>query len=93
MSFWNNKEPLGLPTGTVRAVLVLLFGVAVIFPVFKFAAYEQDIPQSVKEIMLVLVGGLQAIISKYFEIRAKTETSDEMKALVKREEEVRNAVQ
>jgi hypothetical protein len=71
MKFFDHTQPLALPKGSVRALLVLLFGIAIVFPIFKFAAYHEDIPQTVKEIMLVLVGGLQAIVNKYFEIREK----------------------
>lgn len=71
MKYFSNPEPFGLPRGTIRAIIVLLFGIAIVFPIFKFAAYHEDIPQTVKEVMLVLVGGLQAIVNKYFELREK----------------------
>jgi len=93
MSFWNKEQPFGLPKGTIRALLVVLFGVAVVFPIFKFAVYEQDIPQSVKEVMLVLVGGLQSIIAKYFDIRKdddKLMAGTVERKEIRAEEEVKN---
>lgn len=79
MTFFNPNNPLALPKGSVRAMLVILFGVAVVFPIFKFAVYQQEIPQTVKEIMLVLVGGLQPIIKSYFDVREKEDTRAEVK--------------
>lgn len=59
MSFFNGKEPLGLPEGSVRALLALTIVIAAIVAVFvleesRFAA------------LLALVGGVTVY---YFEQR------------------------
>jgi hypothetical protein len=65
MSFWNPNEPLGLPKGSVTALLAifLVFPLALAMVVYTFAA--NDIPPSVKDIMLVLVGVAGKVISDY----------------------------
>lgn len=62
-------QPLWLPPGSIRAMIVLVGLVAVVFPLFKLITWGGTMDQSVKEILLVIVGYLTAIINKYFESR------------------------
>ncbi len=71
-SYWfNPNNPLWLPPGTVRAIIVLAFAAAVVIPLLKFAAYREEIPQTVKEVVLFMAGSLYPLIAKYMEVRAK----------------------
>lgn len=63
------NEPLWLPPGSVRAIIVLIGLIAVVFPLFKLITWGGTMDQSVKEILLVIVGYLAGIINKYFEMR------------------------
>lgn len=75
MSFFDNTQPLWLPKGSVRAILVLLMTVAIIFPVFKFVVFHEEIPQTVVQILSLLFGGLIGIVKDYFNSRS-TEGND-----------------
>jgi hypothetical protein len=80
MAFFGNKnEPFGLPRGSVTAIMVLMFGFAVIFPLIRFSFFHEDIPQSVKEVVMFLAGGLMPVILKYMDSRAKDDELDTLK--------------
>ena len=69
MSFFNPNEPLGMPKGSVTALLALflVFPLALAMIVYTFG--KNDIPPSVKDIMLVLVGVAGKVIGDYIASR------------------------
>lgn len=66
----DGRNPLWLPVGSVRAILVILMTLAIIVPVFKFVAFHEEIPQSVVTILSLLFGGLIGIVKDYFNLRS-----------------------
>lgn len=62
-------KPLGLPEGSVRAILVLGALFAVVFPVLIFVFRSTDIPQGVKEVLIFLAGALTGLIKDYINQR------------------------
>ena len=79
--WFSPDNPFWVPKGTVRSILVLMFSFAVIFPIFKFVTYQEEIPQSVKEILLFLSGGLIPIIKMYFDQRNNEDEKDKQNKL------------
>ncbi len=65
-----SNEPLWLPRGSVRAIIVLGALFIVGFPVLIFVFRSADIPQGVKEIILFLAGGLIGLMKDYIVQRA-----------------------
>lgn len=65
----KRNSPLGLPEGSIRALLVIMFSVAIVVPLFKSTLYQTEIPQGTRELLMFLFGALTQIISRYFESR------------------------
>lgn len=66
----KQNEPLWLPRGSVRAIIVLGALFVVAFPVMIFVFRATDIPQGVKEIILFLAGGLIGLLKDYITQRS-----------------------
>ena len=67
------NEPLGLPKGSVTAVLVLSLVLPLAVAMFVYVFQTKDIPQSVKEVMLVLIGVASQVIRDYIASRKEAE--------------------
>lgn len=72
-------KPLGLPEGSVRAILVLGALFAVVFPVMVFVFRSTDIPQGVKEVLIFLAGALTGLLKDYINYRSTEEKKEEVK--------------
>ncbi len=64
-----NKFPLWLPKGSVRAILVMILALPIPILLVRYGFYHEEIPQSVKEVILVLSGLIIQIIKEYFASR------------------------
>lgn len=67
--WFDPTQPLWLPPGTVRAIIVLLGMIACVYPLFKLVTWGGTLDQSVKEILMLVIGYLTAIIKDYFGAR------------------------
>ena len=67
--WFDPTQPLWLPPGTVRALLVLGLTWSVILIMGKFAVMQQDIPAGVKEVMMALLPAIVLLIKDYITIR------------------------
>lgn len=80
MQFFANKnEPFGMPRGTVTAVIIFIFAFSVAFPLVRFSFWAQEIPQTVKEVVIFLAGSLTPLILKYMDSRAKDDEIQELR--------------
>ena len=70
MQFFNDNQPLWLPAGTIRAVLVLSLTFTIIAILLKFAAYHEDIPPGMKEFMTGAITAIVLLIKDYINQRA-----------------------
>jgi hypothetical protein len=69
-SKWFSKEnPLWVPQGTIRALLVLGLTWALIIIMLKFAVYKEEIPATVKELMASLLPAIVLLIKDYLSLR------------------------
>lgn len=68
-TWFDKANPIWLPRGTVRAILVLIAMIAVVYPIFKLVTLGGTLDPAVKEIMLVLVGGLIGLVKDYITSR------------------------
>lgn len=73
MSDEVKKHPLWMPEGSVRAVLVLGALLTVIVPVFVYVFKSEDIPQGVKEVVILIAGGSLSLIKDYITHKSKTD--------------------
>jgi len=71
------NEPLGLPRGSIRAILVLLAALTVIIPVFVYVFRGGEIPGTVKELVIFTAGGLMGLIKDYINYRVKANERDD----------------
>jgi hypothetical protein len=73
LSHKNRKEyfmkPLGLPEGSVRALILLALVLAVVFPVFVLVFMRQDIPPTVDKYLTMLAGAVILLIREYIGLR------------------------
>lgn len=58
-------EPLGLPKGSVRAIILLALTAAVVIPVFVFMFRQTDIPPGIREFLTALVIADIGLIKDY----------------------------
>lgn len=68
--WFSIDQPLWLPEGSVRAILILILTGSVAGIMIKFAAYQEEIPTSVEKIMSALLPALVLLIDKYISSRA-----------------------
>ena len=67
---WFDKtQPFGLPKGTVRAILVLMAMVGILYPVFKLVTWQGTLDPAVKDVLLVLLGALPGLVKDYISMR------------------------
>lgn len=75
--YWfNPTQPLWLPPGTVRALLVLGLTWSVILIMAKFAVMQEDIPPGVKEVMMALLPAIVLLIKDYISIRSNGQSQN-----------------
>ena len=82
MTFFNPNEPLGLPKGSVTALLALALVSPLAIAMIKYTFGSVDIPPSVKDIMLVLIGVAGKVIGDYIASRknGNSQSSEEAKS-------------
>lgn len=67
---WFDKlQPLWLPQGSVRALLVISLTIAVVVVVLKSVAFGTDIPQNVSALLDKLLPAIVVLISQYINAR------------------------
>lgn len=64
-----NKFPLGLPKGSVRAIIVFILIIPVPILLIRYGFAKEEIPASVKDVLLVMAGFIFKIIEIYFNAR------------------------
>lgn len=64
-------QPLWLPPGSIRAILVLGLTISLIMIMGKFAVMQQEIPAGVLEIMKMLLGPIVLLIDRYIQTRSQ----------------------
>jgi hypothetical protein len=67
--WFNPNEPLWLPKGTVRALLVLGLTWALIVVMLKFAILQQEIPASVEKVMMAMLPAIVLLVKDYISAR------------------------
>jgi hypothetical protein len=77
---FNDQNPLWLPPGSVRAVLVLGLTFTVVAILLKFAAYHEDIPPGMEKFMTGAITAIVLLIKDYI-----TQRGNEMSARLKEE--------
>jgi hypothetical protein len=76
-----NKFPLGLPKGSVRAIIVFILILPVPILLIRYGFAKEEIPASVNDVLLVMAGFIFKIIEIYFSARnADPETQEEKKS-------------
>ena len=83
MQFFNDKQPLWLPAGTIRAILVLSLTFTIIAILLKFAAYHEDIPPGMKEFMTGAITAIVLLIKDYISQRGDEDVK-QLKADIER---------
>jgi hypothetical protein len=73
MSFWNSEQPLGLPSGTVRAIIVLTLTFTNCALLMKFAVFKEEMPESVFKLMMATIPTNILLIKDYIASRIKEE--------------------
>lgn len=73
----EKSKPLWMPEGSVRAILVLGSLLTVLIPVLVFVFRKEDIPQSVKEVIIFIAGSTTGLIKDY--ITGRREENNEVK--------------
>lgn len=62
-------KPLGMPPGSVRAIILLALTAAVVIPVFVFMFRQTDIPAGIREFLTALVIADIGLIKDYLKDR------------------------
>jgi hypothetical protein len=68
-SWLQRDQPLWLPPGSVRALLVLGLTAAIIGIMLKFAILKEDIPAGVLQVMQSLLPAIVLLIKDYISMR------------------------
>lgn len=68
-AWFDKTQPLGLPPGTVRAILVLMAMVGILYPVFQLVTWQGTLDPAVKDVLLVLLGALPGLVKDYIAMR------------------------
>lgn len=74
-----NRFPLGLPKGSVRAIIVFVLILPVPVLLIRYGFMKEEIPLSVKDVLLVMAGFIFKIIEIYFNTREKEEETEQPK--------------
>lgn len=69
-------KPLGLPEGSVRAIILLALVFAIVFPVFVLVFMRQDIPPTVDKYLTMLAGAVILLIREYIGLRKPQEPEE-----------------
>lgn len=69
-------RPLGLPEGSVRAIILIALTAAIVVPVFVFMFRQTDIPPGIKEFMTALVIADIALIKDYLSQRSSSNSPE-----------------
>lgn len=75
MSFFNRNMPLGLPAGTVRAVVVLALTFTNCVLLLKFAVFKEEMPESVFKLMMATVPTNLMLVKDYIAAREGKESN------------------
>ncbi len=70
-------KPLGLPEGSIRAILLIMLTFGVIFPVFVFVFRQMDIPPTIDKYLSGLMTAVILLIREYIGLRGKQEQPKE----------------
>ena len=74
-----NRFPLGLPKGGIRAIIVFVLILPVPVLLIRYGFMKEEIPLSVKDVLLVMAGFIFKIIEIYFNAREKEEETEQPK--------------
>ena len=74
-----NRFPLGLPKGSIRAIIVFILILPVPVLLIRYGFMKEEIPLSVKDVLLVMAGFIIKIIEIYFNAREKEEETEQPK--------------
>jgi hypothetical protein len=72
----KKMEPLGLPKGSVRAIILVLLTLGITFPVFIFVFTHQEIPATVDKYLGTLMAGVILLIREYLGLRGKQDENE-----------------
>lgn len=64
-------NPLGLPEGSVRAIILIALTSAIVIPVFVFMFRQTDIPPGINQFLTTLVVADIALIKDYLSHRSE----------------------
>ena len=68
--------PLGLPQGSVRAIILIALTAAIVIPVFVFMFRQTDIPPGIREFLTALVIADLGLIKDYLSNRPSDDKQD-----------------
>lgn len=71
-----NKNPLWLPKGSIRALIVLILVAPIPILLLRYGFYKEEIPLTVKDVVLVVMGYIFAMVKDYFASRVKDEEEE-----------------
>jgi len=71
-------KPLGLPEGSVRAILLILLTVGVVFPVFIFVFRQMDIPPTIDKYLTTIATAVILLIREYLGLRIQQQKDSEL---------------
>ncbi len=68
----GKTEALGMPSGSVRAIILLGLTAAIVVPVFVFMFRQTDVPTGIGNFLTTLLVGLVGLIKDYIQERKET---------------------
>ena len=70
-------NPLWMPKGSIRALIVIILILPVPVLLFRYGFAHEEIPISVKDVILVMTGFIFKIIEVYFQARNGDENTEQ----------------
>ena len=66
-------KPLGLPEGSIRAIMLIALVFSVVFPVLVFVFRQADIPPTIDKYLTSLLAAVILLVREYIGLRAEAD--------------------